>query len=150
MVVAMVRSFLMKKKIPILFRGEAVRHSIYILNMLPTRAVIGKTLYEALKGLKPYIHYIKVFGCIAHMKVPGVQTKKLDDKSRAVIYLGSEPGSKAHGLYDPNGRTIHVSRDVVCEEDKSWPWDSLLQEIIHNLGSFALFDTSFAEVESTD
>ncbi|KAK1405413.1 hypothetical protein POM88_005018 [Heracleum sosnowskyi] len=40
-----------------------------------------------------------------------------------MIYLGSEPGSKAHRLYDPNEGTIHVSRDVIFNESQSWPWE---------------------------
>lgn len=132
-IVAMVRSFLKEKGMPTTFWGEAVRHFVYILNRLPTRAVTGKTPYEALKGEKPHLHHVKVFGCIAHMKVPGAQTKKLDDRSKTVIYLGSEPGTKAHRLYDPNSGVIQVSRDVVFEEDKSWSWELVSQEGMRNL-----------------
>lgn len=37
-------------------------------------------------------------------------------------WLGVEPGSKAHRLYDPRQGKIHVSRDVVFEESRKWQW----------------------------
>lgn len=122
-VVEMARSCLKERKLPSTMWGEAVRHSVYILNRLPTRALSGKTPYEAWTGLKPNVGHIRVFGCIAHMKVPSVHTKKLDDRSITVINLGKEPGSKAYRLYDPLKRRVYVSRDVVFDEMKCWSWD---------------------------
>lgn len=56
------------------------------------------------------------------MKIPAIHVKKLDDKSKVVIYLGKEPGKKAFRLYDPVEDTVHVSRDVHFEEKKGWSW----------------------------
>lgn len=121
--VEMARSFLKEMKMPCTFWGEAIRHSIYILNRLPTRAVTGVTPYEAWSELKPHVGHIRVFGCTAHMKVPGVKVSKLDDRSIPVVNLGKEPGSKAYRLYDPETGRIFVSRDVIFEEDKPWNWE---------------------------
>lgn len=38
--------------------GEAVRHSVYVLNRLPTRALSNQTPYEACTGLKPNLSHI--------------------------------------------------------------------------------------------
>lgn len=100
-----------------------MRHSVYILNMLPTRAIAGMTPYEAWNGKKPHLQHIKVFSCIAHMKVPAVQVKKLDDRNRTDVYMGSQPGTKAHHLYDSKEREILISIDVVFEESKSRMWE---------------------------
>ena len=43
--------------------------------------------------------------------------KKLDDISQLMVYLGVEDGSKAHRLFDPQRGVIHVSRDVIFEEN---------------------------------
>lgn len=109
---------------PANFWGEAVRHAIYVLNRLPTRALSGVTPYEALKNEKPNIGYIKVFGCKAYMKVPNNLTKKLDDRSKSVVNLGKEPGTKVYRLYDPESNRIVVSRDIVFEETEVWPWET--------------------------
>lgn len=121
-VVAMTRSFLKEKDMPSTFWGEAVRHSVYILNRLPTRVLKGETPYEAWKGEKPNLGFIRTFGCLAHMKVPKENIQKLDDRSVKMVYLGTEPGSKAHRLYDPVTGRLNVSRDVIFEEKKGWNW----------------------------
>ena len=126
-VLEMARSFLKEKQLPLTLWGEAIRHSIYVLNRLPTRAVTGMTPYEVWSGIKPDIGHIKIFGCLAHMKLPSVHTTKLGDRSKLVINLGKEPGSKAYRLYDPEQRTVHVSRDVVFEENKSWQWENNIE-----------------------
>ena len=92
---AMARSFLKGMKMPPSFWGEAVRHSVYVLNRFPTRVLVSRTPYEAWSGKKPNLEHIKIFGCIAHMKIPSIYTSKLDDRSKPVVYLGKEPGTKA-------------------------------------------------------
>ncbi|KAL8114354.1 hypothetical protein AgCh_021275 [Apium graveolens] len=80
---------------------------------LPTKVLAGKTPYEAWKGAKPNLQHIKLFGCVAFMKIPHVHVKKLDDRSKSVVYLGKEPETKANRLFDLVSGSIHVSRDVV-------------------------------------
>nr|GEV81147.1 ribonuclease H-like domain, reverse transcriptase, RNA-dependent DNA polymerase [Tanacetum cinerariifolium] len=51
------------------FWAEAVRHAILLLNCTPTKSLEDVTPYEALKGTKPNLQHIKIFGCIAYAKV---------------------------------------------------------------------------------
>jgi hypothetical protein len=74
--------------------------------------------------VKPSVHYFRVFGCIAHVHIPDVHKKKLDDKSTKCVLLGVSDESKAYKLYNHADKKIVVSRDVVFEEDKCWDWDS--------------------------
>nr|GEV48098.1 zinc finger, CCHC-type [Tanacetum cinerariifolium] len=90
---------------------KAVRHAIYILNRVPTRALVDKTPYEALYNRKPNLENLRIFGCTAYAKITITHLQKLDDRSIHVIYLGVEEGSKAYRLYDPKGKRKHVSRD---------------------------------------
>lgn len=64
-VVAMTRSLLKERNMPEMLWGEAIRHSVYILNRSPTKAVVGETPYEAWTGAKPKLSHIRVFGCLA-------------------------------------------------------------------------------------
>nr|GEY20985.1 zinc finger, CCHC-type [Tanacetum cinerariifolium] len=50
------------------FWVEAVRHAILLLNCTPTKSLEDVTSYEALKGKKPNLQYIIIFGCIAFAK----------------------------------------------------------------------------------
>ncbi|GJR95477.1 ribonuclease H-like domain, reverse transcriptase, RNA-dependent DNA polymerase, partial [Tanacetum coccineum] len=84
------------------FWAEAVRHAIYILNSVPTKALEDITPYEAIKQRKPNLENLRVFGCIAYAKVPSQHLTKLDDRSTKMVYLGNEQGSKILSvLIDP-------------------------------------------------
>lgn len=78
------------------------------------------------------------------MKVDGVHLKKLDDRSRALVHLGTEPGSKAYRLLDPTTRRIVVSRDVVFDENQGWKWNKSEREASTETG---IIDFDFREVE---
>jgi transposase InsO family protein len=122
MVVAMARSMLKARGVPSRFWGEAMTTAVYILNRSYTRNVDNKTLYEVWHGKKPNVHYLRVFGCVAHVKTAHPQLKKLDDRSMPMVLMGYDAGSKAYKLYDPVSQRAHVSRDVVFDEDASWEW----------------------------
>ncbi|GJR47278.1 zinc finger, CCHC-type containing protein [Tanacetum coccineum] len=106
------RCMMKATNIPQNFWAEAVRHAIYILNSIPTKALEDVTPYEAIKQKKPNLENLKVFGCIAYAKIPSQHLTKLDDRSTKMVYLGNEQGSKAYRLFDPTTRKICVSRDV--------------------------------------
>ena len=119
----MTRSILKHMEVPNYLWGEAVRHSTYLINRIATKTLILQTPYEALKGRKPNISHLRVFGCIAYAKVEAHKLKKLDNRSRTLVHLGTEPGSKAYRLLDPTQQRIIVSRDVVFDENKPWKWN---------------------------
>lgn len=109
--------------------GEAIRLSVYILNRVPTRALSKLTPYEARYGRKPNLSYVRVFGCLAYMKTAGKYIQKLEDRSKRVINLGKEPGTKGYRLYDPTVDRVYVSRDVTFRESESWIWDATEAEM---------------------
>ena len=49
--------------------------------------------------------------------------KKLDNRSKCVVHLGREAGTKAYHVYDPETKSIYVSRDVIFDEKKGWKWN---------------------------
>lgn len=83
----------------------------------------GLTPYEALRSKKPNIGHLKVFGCVCYARTELAGRKKLDDRSRVLVHLGTEPGSKAYRLLDPHSKKIVVSCDVHFDEDKQWSWN---------------------------
>lgn len=119
----MVRSILKHKSVPNYLWGEAVRHACYLINKVATRTLNAQTPYEVFKGRKPSVKHLRVFGCLGYVKTEPPNLRKLDDKSRALVHLGTEPGSKAYRMFDPTTRRITVSRYVVFDEDKGWKWD---------------------------
>ncbi|GJZ64659.1 zinc finger, CCHC-type containing protein [Tanacetum coccineum] len=110
------------------FWAEAVRHAILLLNCTPTKSLEDVTPYEALKGRKINLQHIRIFRCIAYAKVPSQHLTKLDDRSIQMVYLGSEPGSKAYRLFDPITKKICASRDVRFKEDETWNWEEYVKD----------------------
>ena len=90
--------------------------AVFILNRAPTKALKGKTLFEAWHGRKPNVSFVKTFGCVGHVKNTKPFPTKLEDKSTPMVLLGYEEGGKAYRLYDPKGGKIVISRDMVFDE----------------------------------
>lgn len=132
----MTRSLLKHMSVPNMLWGEAVRHATYLLNRVATRSLQGQTPYEALRNKKPNVAHLKVFGCICYARTEKAGRKKLDDRSRLLVHLGTEPGSKAYRLFDPVSKRIVVSRDVHFDEEKQWNWNDNVGDKETEQGSF--------------
>jgi hypothetical protein len=59
------------------------------------------------------------------VKVVKPNLKKLEDMSKAMIFVGYETGSAAYRCYDPHSKRVHIDRDVVFDEDASWDWTGI-------------------------
>jgi hypothetical protein len=123
-VIEMARCLLKAMKVPSVFWGEAVRIAVYLLNRSSTKALDNMTPFEAWHGKKPKVNHLKVFGCLAHVKVVGPNVNKLSGRSKKMIFIGYESGTKGYRLFDPTTNSLVISRDVVFEENVTWDWDN--------------------------
>lgn len=57
------------------------------------------------------------------MMITKSHLKKLEERSKYVVHLGIERGTKAYRLLDPDTGSIHISRNVVFHEDRTWMWE---------------------------
>ena len=64
----MVRSMLSSSNLPKSLWTEALKTTVYILNRVPTKAV-PKTPFELLKGWKPSLRHIRVWGCPSEVRI---------------------------------------------------------------------------------
>lgn len=115
-VVESARSMMFHSNLSVNFWAEAVNTTVYLKDRSPTAALDGITPYECLFKRKPGVAHLRVFGCIAFVHVPANQRKKLDPKSRKVIFVGYPDGTKGYKLYDPVSCIFLRSRDVVFLE----------------------------------
>jgi hypothetical protein len=124
--VATARSLLKAKDLLAWFWGEAVNTTIYLLNRAPTKVVQGMTPFEAWYGKKLVVDHLKVFGCIAYVRNTKPHLKKLDDRGggRKMIFVGYERGTKAYMAYDHVTKRVHVTRDIVFDEQAKWDWSA--------------------------
>jgi hypothetical protein len=118
----MARNLLKAKKVPGEFWGEAVSTEVFILNRSPTRSMDDKTPFEAWHGRKPTVHYLHTFGCVVQVKETHPGLKKLDYRSRPMISVGYDPGTKGYRAYDPVSHRVVITRDTVFDESARWDW----------------------------
>jgi hypothetical protein len=118
----MTQCMLKSKSLSSYFWGEAVSTVVHILNRAPTHALDGKTPYEAWHGEVHVVHYLWMFGCIAHVKITRPGLRKLDDHSYKAIFVGYEQGSKAYRCYDPDNQCVIVSHHIIFDEVATWDW----------------------------
>ncbi|CAL2260415.1 unnamed protein product [Prunus armeniaca] len=115
-IMEMVRSMLKNKNLQKELWAEAVTCAIYLINRSPTKALNDCTPHEAWYGMKPSVHYLRIFGSVAYAHVPDAVRNKLDDKSEKCIFIGYSERSKAYKLYNPKTKKFLVSRDVRFDE----------------------------------
>jgi hypothetical protein len=90
--------------------GEAARHVVWLMNRILTRAVDGKTPYEASFGKKLDLHHVHEWG-----EKVWVRTEKGDKLGGCVTeghWLGIDERSKGFRIYWPNKQTVSVKWNV--------------------------------------
>jgi hypothetical protein len=89
------------------------------------------------------VSHLRTFGCVAHVKQGNKHLTKLEDRSTQMVFIGYESGSKAWRFCNPSTKRVHVSHDVVFEEDRAWDWNE------EKTGTDVPFGAEFVPVEST-
>jgi hypothetical protein len=125
--VAMARALLKQHGMPTVYWGKAMMTVVHLLNRSLTKALDGKTPYEAWHERKPTVSYLRVFGCLAFIKELNY-VSKLDDRSSLGVFIGYAEGAKAYRILDPVTRCVRVARDIVFDEGHSWAWDKAVDD----------------------
>ncbi|KAJ9709816.1 hypothetical protein PVL29_001334 [Vitis rotundifolia] len=114
----MVRSMLSSSKLPKFLWTEALKTAVYILNRVPTKAV-PKTPFELLKGWKPSLRHMRVWGCSSEVRIYNPQEKKLDPRTISGYFIGYAEKSKGYRFYCPS----HSTRIVESRNAKFLEYD---------------------------
>lgn len=101
-----------RKNVPKNLWPEAVKPAAEVLNRVITKKSGNKTLHEIWTGKKADIRNLHVFGSVAYAHVPDSQRRKLDKKSRKVLFVGYEKLSDNYRLYDLTTKKVFVSAHV--------------------------------------
>ena len=59
--------------------------------------------------------HLKIVGSILHVKSPRA-LRKLENRSKEMVFVGYERGTKGYRCFDPTTHKVHLSRDVIFEE----------------------------------
>ena len=116
--IELVRAMLIAKELPTFLWDEAVSHATYIRNRSPTKALKGKTPYEAWTGKKPDVSHFREFGSDVWILDEDKNRSKLAPKSKKMVFVGFMEGSKAVRYWDKKMRNIKVSRNFAFNENE--------------------------------
>jgi hypothetical protein len=84
MVLATAHALLKEREMPPRYWGEVVTTAVFHLNCAPTKALDGKTPFEAYHGKKPMVGFFRTFECLGFVKDKKSGLKKLDDRSASM------------------------------------------------------------------
>ena len=94
----------------------AVKAKLHTYNVTPIKRADYKTPTELWSGNKPNISHLRVFGCQAWVHILKKRRSKLESKSREMIFVGYELGSKGYQFWDAAHHRIEISCDVKFDE----------------------------------
>ena len=114
-VIEMARSMLVGANLLSLW-GEAVKAAAQIRNRVPLARLDGKTPYETWTGQKPDVSLLRIYGSRSYLQIDEQHRKKLDPKSKAMVLVGYEFGSKSYRLWEPGTRKVVIGHDVEVYE----------------------------------
>ncbi|GBE88951.1 Retrovirus-related Pol polyprotein from transposon TNT 1-94 [Sparassis crispa] len=104
------RAMLITAELPKSLWGEALMHAMWLKNRTSTRALDGKTPYEARYGKLPDLHDLHEFGAKVWVRIEDAD--KLESKARAGRFVGYSDESKGYCVYWPEKRSVSVERNV--------------------------------------
>ena len=108
------RALLLASGLPRFLWEEAMKHTTWLQNHTPARAIDRKTLYEMQHKKKPHLAGIQEFGVAAYVK--DLKAGKLDARAKVGQFVGYDLESKGYRIYWPQKRSITVERNVVFNE----------------------------------
>lgn len=89
----------------------------FLTNRSPTNAIVdNKTPFEMWYGKRPNASKFKVFGCTAYIQIPKEKRRKLDSRSKQLVFVGY--ANNGFRLWDSQMRSNITSRNVVFDESE--------------------------------
>ncbi|KAJ9542256.1 hypothetical protein OSB04_028762 [Centaurea solstitialis] len=150
------RTMLVDSKLPITFWAEAANTACYVQNRVLIVKSKGKTPYELFEKKKPFIGFLKPFGCPCTILKTKSQLGKFDSKSEDGFLVGYSSQSKALRVFNSSSRIIEESDNVECNENTpnvpgtgpNWLFD--IDSLTNSLNMSYAVETGFSTDKSKD
>jgi len=111
------RTMINEMKLPKCFWADAINTACHVLNRVIIRSILDKTPYKLLKGRKPNLSHLRVFGCKCFVSNDGKdKLGKFDAKADDGIFLGYSYNSKAYRVFNKWTLTVEESIHVAFDE----------------------------------
>jgi hypothetical protein len=113
------RAQLREAKLDDSFWAWAMEAANYCRNRTPSRTIGNQTPLGVLRGRRPNIRNVRVFGCAAYVHVDKERRQgKLDDRAFKGIFVGYEPQTKGYRVFNPRTGRVVRSRNVTFDESQ--------------------------------
>ena len=110
----LIRTLLFQAHLPPNYWTEALNMAIYLLNILPSRAIDNEIPFTRLFGSTPDYSLLRTFGCLCY---PHIDTDhKLGARATPCILLGHATNHRGYHCLDLNTNKIIISRHVTFDE----------------------------------
>nr|GEW44254.1 hypothetical protein [Tanacetum cinerariifolium] len=96
--------------------AEAIGTACYTQNHSIIHRRFNKTPYELIRGKKPKISYLRVFGALCYPKNDHEDIGKLGTKGDIVFFIGYSANSVAYRVYNQRTRKIMETMNVTFDE----------------------------------
>ncbi|KAJ0522072.1 putative RNA-directed DNA polymerase [Helianthus annuus] len=105
------RSLLFQSGVPLSFWSDCALTTVYLINMLPSSVILGKSPYELMFGFKPSFAHLRIFGCLCFSTILN-DLDKLSFNAEKCILIGYSNVKKGYKLWSLDNKKEFYSRDV--------------------------------------
>ena len=99
------------------FWGEVILTACHVLYRVPHKKS-HTTHFEMWKGHKPNLGYLRVWGCLAYVRLTDPKIPKLGIRATTCAFLGYTINSAAYRFFDLENKIIFESGDAIFHEEK--------------------------------
>ena len=113
---------LIESHAPLNFLGEAILLACYVLNRVPHKKS-KLTHFELWEGYKTSLGYLRVWDCLAFVRLMDPKITKLGKKVTTCAFLGYASNSTAYRFFNLEDNIVIESGDAIFYENK-FPFDT--------------------------
>ena len=110
----LVNALLESAGMPKMWWGEAILTVNFVLNRVITKRS-DITPYEAWRGRKPNVNFLRTWGCLAKVNIPEPKKRKLGPKTVDCIFIGYAQNSPAYRFLVVKSDTPEIIVDTIME-----------------------------------